>query len=187
MHSSTVPWENINPNDYTPLLGIAIGKKAKARKAQKQELKMAKKEAKVANINSKAQSRLELAKQGINMGTAVGNAIGSLATVATAVMGGSPQPADVTPVYAQQPLTTIGQTIGETAQAINGAANYGTPPYYPDGGGTPTYAGSNTAEEAERKKKEEEKKKKDQQQMFLFIGIGIAVLFLFFMMSQKNK
>lgn len=84
---------NFSP-EWTNFLGIAIGKKARAKKAATQEVKLQKKLAKVENIKSKAQSRLELAKKGIvtpGIGDTIGKSLAGVAGLASNLLGGGGQ------------------------------------------------------------------------------------------------
>lgn len=104
--------QNTYAPEWTPFLGIAIGKKARQRKQQRFDTKMQTKAARAANINSKAQSRVALAEQGVVMPSG-GDAIGkSLAGVAGLVSGltGAGQIGSVLS-SAQNDAPAIGQSL----------------------------------------------------------------------------
>lgn len=173
--------------EYTNFLGIAIGKKAKARKAEKIEIKNERKRANIELKNSKAYSRRTLADQGIvqpSGAAGIGAALGSVASLAgnltgmsqagsvlSAVTGGAPSVADQVSemppaVYNTNPSRSMGSMANDQYYAPN-VVDTSMP--LPTGSDTP--------------KKDDTKK--DKNMPFIIGGIAVAVLVVVMVMLKK--
>ena len=175
----------VKTDKNTPDNFLGIGKKAKAKKAvrvaQRQEKKAVKidmKKARVADKLSKAESRIELAKQGIQQQTglqAVGGAIGGLLGAGNRGGDSSEGMGDVTPVAATLP------TIVNPAQLAPSQIGI-TPPVEGTGSNNeqPEY------EQPARQRMADStgaNDKKDNTMLYVIISVAVVVLFFFF---RKN-
>ncbi len=184
--------KNTYAPEWTPFLGIAIGKKARQRKQEKFDTKMATKAARAANINSKAQSRFTLAEQGIVMpsgGSAIGSALqgaaglvgnltgmGQIGSVLQSAGGANPEPGQSLPDLMTQLPPAIyntgdGRSMGSMTGDSTTIPNMATQPFAPVQNDT----SNNTGTDA----------KKKNTNMLIFGVVGVAVLALIFFLIRK--
>lgn len=180
--------DNYQP-EYTHFLGIAIGKKAKARKTEKKAVKIDKRKAKVENLRSKAQSRLELAKQGIvtpGVGDTIAKSLGGVASMVGNIMGGggpadAPQsledqatyaPPIVNPIYNPAPIGKISDEMKQVTEP----------------GDTTALAQQQAllAQLAAAKTPDDKKDDKNKNLPFIIGGIAIAVMLVVVVLLKKN-
>jgi hypothetical protein len=157
--------------EYTNFLGVAIGKKARARKQQKFDVRMDAKNARTHNLISKADSRRILAEQGITQpsgGSAVGQAITGVASLAGTVTGIG-KVGDVLKAVSSadaEPLQTFPDAVNQVPTAIFPQGNNRTM-------GSMAPEPVNTAQQ------------KNKNMPFIIAGIGIIVIVIAAVVFKK--
>ena len=171
---------------WTPLFGIAIGKKAKARVAVRQENRQAKKElkreAKASRIyarKAKADARVTLANQGISTQSGVGSVLSQGAAVATNLAS------SLAPIFgggAGQVFTDDGSTTTEqpTFGGINTVPPVSNTSQF-DQGTKDTYNPNQLPVQVVDLSKDKMKN------MYLLIGGALVVLVIVVMLLKKKK
>lgn len=175
--------------DWTPLLGIAIGKKARARKQDKHEAKMKIKSAKADALRNKGLAKLELAKLGVatpTFGDSMGKALSGAAGLASNILGGGGQSQapdvqqSMPDLMSQVPPAIFNTGGGRSMGSMAGDENY-VPPVNQDS--------SNVKQAADQagggKKPDEPKDNKNKNLPFIIGGIAVAVMVVVVVLMKK--